>query len=532
MLQTLPCFPEMINSPARQIGARVELFEGSHSLAIYTYNDALKEFSIERMGEDGKFFGFGVCQKLKVTLVDHTRAINITKNQYLEVEFGVGCEYLYPFPLFRVEDVSRNENTNDITVVAYDPIYDSSELSVADISFKRYTIRDFATACAALMGLPVDIDSMDEAFDTLYVTSANFAGTESIREALNMIAEATQTIYFINHKWELTFKRLDRDGEPVINIDKTKYFTLTNQTSRTISSVVHVTELGDNVGATSGQGITQYVRNNAFWELRNDIGALVDAALARVKGLTIHQFNCSWRGNFAVEIGDKLSFITKDNEVVYSYLLNDTISYNGGLKQQTSWSFTDHESETEHNPTSLGEALKQTYARVDKANQRIDLVVSKAEANSESISQLSMSTNEITAYVERVEQAAQSNFNNVNGEIESLTQRVEATMTAEDLTIAVKQEISNGVDKVTTSTGFTFNDVGLTVSKSGSEMTTTITEDGMSVYRDGSEVLTADNTGVKAENLHATTYLIIGENSRFEDYEGNRTGCFWIGGLS
>ena len=60
-------------------------------------------------------------------------------------------------------------------------------------------------------------------------------------------------------------------------------------------------------------------------------------------------------------------------------------------------------------------------------------------------------------------------------------------------------------------------------------MTTQITEDGMTVYRDNTAVLIANNVGVDAVNLHATTYLIIGNNSRFEDYGENRTGCFWIG---
>ena len=59
-------------------------------------------------------------------------------------------------------------------------------------------------------------------------------------------------------------------------------------------------------------------------------------------------------------------------------------------------------------------------------------------------------------------------------------------------------------------------------------------ENGISVYqpekiKNNEEVLTANNIGVDAKNLHATTYLIIGSNSRFEDY-GSRTGCFWIGG--
>ena len=51
----------------------------------------------------------------------------------------------------------------------------------------------------------------------------------------------------------------------------------------------------------------------------------------------------------------------------------------------------------------------------------------------------------------------------------------------------------------------------------------------MTVYRDSTPVLTANNSGVDAVNLHATTYLIVGNNSRFEDYGEDRTGCFWIG---
>ena len=103
-------------------------------------------------------------------------------------------------------------------------------------------------------------------------------------------------------------------------------------------------------------------------------------------------------------------------------------------------------------------------------------------------------------------------------------------MTAEDVKLEIQSELDNGVDKVTTSTGFTFDDVGLTVSKSDSEMSTQITEDGMAVRKNDETVLTANSNGVDATNLHATTYLIIGENSRFEDYGNGRTGCFYIGG--
>ena len=52
----------------------------------------------------------------------------------------------------------------------------------------------------------------------------------------------------------------------------------------------------------------------------------------------------------------------------------------------------------------------------------------------------------------------------------------------------------------------------------------------MTVYKNGVTVLKANNTGVDAVNLHASTYLVVGNRSRFENYGTNRTGCFWIGG--
>lgn len=137
--------------------------------------------------------------------------------------------------------------------------------------------------------------------------------------------------------------------------------------------------------------------------------------------------------------------------------------------------------------------------------------------------------NGISAEVKQVKDDFNSNIEVVNGDIQTLTQKVNATMTAEDVKLQIQSELNNGVTKVKTTTGFTFDDEGLTVSKSGSEMTTQITEDGMTVFRDNTAILTANNVGVDAVNLHATTYLIVGTHSRFEDYGENRTGCFWIG---
>lgn len=109
------------------------------------------------------------------------------------------------------------------------------------------------------------------------------------------------------------------------------------------------------------------------------------------------------------------------------------------------------------------------------------------------------------------------------------TQMTEVTQSASELTITVQGIVQNGVDKVTTKTGYTFNEDGLRISKSGEEMTNRLDNTGMYVERSGEVILQANNRGVVATDVTVRNYLIVGTHSRFEDYEGG-TGCFYIGG--
>lgn len=156
-------------------------------------------------------------------------------------------------------------------------------------------------------------------------------------------------------------------------------------------------------------------------------------------------------------------------------------------------------------------------------------MVSEVDGFNKAISQLQLDTESINGTVSSLETLTNEFKEDSSKEIETLKKQVEASMTDEDVTIKIQQELDNGVSKVTTATGFTFDETGLTVEKSDSEMKTQITEDGMVVTKDNQVMLTANNRGVDAVNLHATTYLIIGKNSRFEDFGSNKTACFWIG---
>ena len=490
------------HSPVRRLNARVELYEGSTRLTNYTPANALKSFTFERVGEESKFFGFGICQKTNIHLIDVNREINITTANNFKNLVNCGGSYINCAPTFYVSEVHRDENTNELSITGYDALYKAAEHTFAELALEPpYTIRNVIDAIASLLGLPT---ASFTGFNTNegwtlreYPEGANYEGTETLREVLDDIAEATQSIYYLNRFNYLIYKRMNVNGEAALTLTKEDYITLSSKTNRRLSAITSATELGDNVGASlEVAGTTQYVRDNPFWELREDIGDIVDEALAAVGGMTINQFECSWRGNYALEPGDKIGLTTKDNEVVYSYIINDVIEFNGGLAETTSWKYEDS-SEDESNPSSLGEALKKTFARVDKVNAEVEIVAAetaqlKLDAESFNVS--------ITALQEEVENKP-------------------------DL-----EDIDTNITEITTTTGYKFDKDGLKITKSDSEINTTITQDGMSISKGEEEVLTASNKGVKAIDLHATTYLIIGVNSRIEDYaDDSRTGCFWIG---
>ena len=596
------------SSAVNRVNAKVELYNGSTLVTTYTCNDRLQDFTVERVGQNNKFFGFGIIHKLTVNLIDLDRSLTITKNNSFKVYLGYGDQFENPYPTFYADSISRDENTNTITVVAYDILAAANTHTVAEIQVP-YTIRQFAAAATTLLGVAAVnfIGVADEAcLNTYYETGANFEGTESYKAALDSIAEVTQTIYYLDNQNRLIFKRLDKDGAAVFTIGKDIYYDLESGEKRVLNTIVSATELGDNISSSAGsEGVTQYIRNNPFWDLREDRATLIDNAIAAIGGISADQFYCDWDGNFLLEMGDKINIIAENDSNLVSYLLNDSIHYDSTLSELSQWIHTDKD-ETASNPSSLGEVLKQTYAKVDKQNKTIELVAGETKDNTANIAALQLTVNGISASVKSLDETTKTltndlgevsgtvnthteniaalvakdneitasvssveaktnelddslnttnqnisklqltaenistsvssletniteRLNGIDTNYDALAKEVNTKVTASDITVAIEEERRKGAEKVTTSTGFTFDSNGLTITKSDSEISTNIDEDGLSVYRYNEEVLTADNSGVLAKNLHATTYLIVGKNTYFADYGSNRAGCFWTG---
>lgn len=96
----------------------------------------------------------------------------------------------------------------------------------------------------------------------------------------------------------------------------------------------------------------------------------------------------------------------------------------------------------------------------------------------------------------------------------------------------LKDQVAEGVDHVDARNGCYFGPTGMRVTKTGAEIETNIDFSGLKVVQteSGRVLLSVIGNQVDAANLVASTYLVVGGRSRFENFGDDYTGCFWIGG--
>jgi hypothetical protein len=193
--------------------------------------------------------------------------------------------------------------------------------------------------------------------------------------------------------------------------------------------------------------------------------------------------------------------------------------------------------ETDYKAASTTDRLlNKTVLKVDKQAQEITALVSKTEKVEGDIAGVSSTVTHI-AEVMVDSDSFNLKITEINGDISDISKDIqklaEVAVDSDSVDIKISKAIS-GINSVETSTGYTFNEDGLHIKKSGEAMENLLDNTGMYVNRGADNILTANNEGVDAINLRSRQFLIIGNNSRFENYnngtDSKRTACFYIGG--
>jgi predicted nucleic acid-binding Zn-ribbon protein len=481
----------MNDSPARKIEGKVDLYKLGQTVlngpmvpiyeSTFLPTDNLQEIVISRLGENGKFFGFGICQQATIKIIEKENKLYLS-NKHFEISFRANAQenssYTLIGPKFYIKNVERDETSNVITITAYDLLDKATNYTFNDLGLVApYTIKNVAENIATKLGIS-NVEIIDdsllnirELMNVSYENGANFGGDENLRVVLNAIAEATGTVYYLNNNNNLVFKHLTNfySDKSVLDIDKKDYFDLTSGKEVRLEQIIHTTELGDTVVVPENGDNPQYIRDNPFWNMREDIRQLMNKVFTINQSATLVSYDLKWRGNFLTEIGDRISIECKDGTTIKTSLLNDTLTYNGGFNQTASWEYLIAEKETVANPVTIGEKINQTYARVDKVNKRIDLVSQDIDANKSEIASLKLTTDDIILRVEKVEKQEieidldltnDTNFialtervgqleisdTNITASISNVetTLRGEINSTATDLNNTLKQEIADG----------------------------------------------------------------------------------------
>lgn len=106
------------------------------------------------------------------------------------------------------------------------------------------------------------------------------------------------------------------------------------------------------------------------------------------------------------------------------------------------------------------------------------------------------------------------------------------TQTAREVQLQITSMTENGAETVRTTTGYTFDETGLRISRSGQQMDNLLDHTGMYVQRGKKMILQANHEGVEAVDVSVGNYLIVGDHARIQDFsngsDSRRTGCFYI----
>ena len=251
------------------------------------------------------------------------------------------------------------------------------------------------------------------------------------------------------------------------------------------------------------------IDSNGMTEIRIENNQIIDShredfiegIFGALSGLQLELYELESFGIGYLNFGNVFTIQTPDGENHTTLMLCDDLQITQGL--------------TESCRLEAPEVTETDYTAASETDRLLNKTILKVDKQAGEITALVRKTELLDGLEDRVDK-----------KIERIT---EVMIDSDSVDIKISTALE-GIDSVTTSTGYTFDQDGLHIQKSDEEMENLLDNTGMYVNRGSDNILTANNEGVDAINLKSRQFLIIGENSRFENYGSNRTACFYIGG--
>ena len=475
-------FMSAMASPSRMIRGKVVVVDGGLT-SEYGYANKLQSIEQEVSAVKGKMFGAVVSYKSTIKLIDVKNVVQVNVGAKASPQIGLVDELLPMTPVY-ISSNTFDEVKGIRTLIGEDAIGFTDKYIWNDIKGNLgdiFTIQDVFAAIASKIGTEFMITGELPNINAVYTKATfNVNGDETLRQILTAAAEATGAMVFINGNGKMEIKMLSNTID--LNIDKNTQFNLSTEPSSSLSGIISINELNDMISVGNNSSYVSVISVNPFIDPTDDSSqGKLQNLFVKCQGNTFYPYKLKWRGNPALEIGDKIRLTLRDGSVIDTWYLGEKVKYTGGMSAESSWE-ADESEKPEVGSQTISDMTRRTMAKVDKANQKITLLTAASGEQGQKISQLEVSLDGIRTEVSEVS-------NTANG---AMTKATTVEQTVDGLKVQVT-EASGKADKAET-------DAAAAVTKANQ---LEITVDGYDARITAAES-NADNAVTKTTELSAT----------------------------
>lgn len=430
-----------------------------------------------------------------------------------------------------VVEKPRNPTANTYRVVAYDRVVrldkDLTEW-LSNLSGWPYTLYNLASMVCSECGLTLKNTSIPNGDRLVQKFSGNLTG----RSIMKYIGQACCRFGRATTDGQFEFAWYTDSGKTLSVSDiRMNGLSYEDYTTRQIERV-QIRATRNDVGTIYPQtGSNTYViENNPLLvaESADDLQSVVQTIYNELRSVSYTPCKCALFYPSGADVGDIVTITDRNNVSIKTYVMSSVVK---GQKQtiQCVGSYS-RESVTFKNNEKLEDPLEGRVTEIEKTVEGLRVTVSQVQTEQDEttrkVSELQVTADGLSSEVSKQTQEME----NIRTDMTSIQQ------SADEISLKVQDIQDNGVSKVTNEFGLTINESDVTIHRSGSDMTNSLNEKGMSVIRNKGQsneqvMLEATADGVKATDVTVNNYLTIG-HSRFEKYtrgsDTERTACFFV----
>lgn len=449
-------FMSAMASPSRMIRGKVVVVDGGLT-SEYGYANKLQSIEQEVSAVKGKMFGAVVSYKSTIKLIDVKNVVQINVGAKASPQIGINGELLPMTPVY-ISSNTFDEVKGIRTLIGEDAIGFTDKYIWNDIKGDlgdTFIIQDVFAAIASKIGTEFMITGELPNINAVYTKATfNVNGDETLRQILTAAAEATGAMVFINGNGKMEIKMLS--NTIALAIDKNVQFDLSTESSSSLSGIISINELNDMISVGNNSSYVSVISVNPFIDPTDDSSqGKLQNLFVKCQGNTFYPYKLKWRGNPALEIGDKIRLTLRDGSVIDTWYLGEKIKYTGGMSAESSWE-ADESEKPEVGSQTIADTTRRTMAKVDKANQKITLLTEASDEQGQKISQLEVSLDGIRTEVSEVSSTASAAMTKattveqtVDG-ISSTVTQVQSDLSAAEGNIATNTssitQLSNEID--------------------------------------------------------------------------------------